>query len=165
MGSGTILKRAIKKHGLENFVKKILHVYDTAEEMFAKEKELVYVSEETYNIKNGGLGGWDHMSDKKPFLGKRHSDETRRKMSEATKKHQEQNPHHRPKGGFLTWREETKQKWKDKSPWSHPCSEESNQKRRDKMKGRVPWNKGIPRTQEEKAKIRDGVVKSKKRER
>jgi hypothetical protein len=27
----------------------------------------------------------------------------------------------------------------------------------DKAKGRIPWNKGIPRTEDEKQKIREGV--------
>lgn len=62
MGSGTILKRAFKKYGIKNFEKQILHVFDSAEEMFQKEKELVYIGEETYNIKEGGSGGWDYIN-------------------------------------------------------------------------------------------------------
>ena len=36
MGSGKYLNRAIKKDGLENFIKEILHVFSTPEEMYAK---------------------------------------------------------------------------------------------------------------------------------
>lgn len=57
-GSGVYLNRALAKHGIESFVREILHVFDNKEEMFAKEKELVCVSEETYNLKPGGSGGW-----------------------------------------------------------------------------------------------------------
>lgn len=72
MGSGKYLKHSQKKHGLENFEKEILHVFDTAELMYAKEKELVnadFIAEEnTYNIKIGGFGGWDHISYSKEYM-------------------------------------------------------------------------------------------------
>jgi hypothetical protein len=64
MGSGKYLKRAMEKHGLENFTKEILFNFDNSKEMFDKEKELVtldFISEtNTYNLKMGGMGGWDH---------------------------------------------------------------------------------------------------------
>jgi len=62
MGSGKLICRAIKKHGKENFKKEILHVFDNEEAMNAKEAELVVVSEETYNLCDGGKGGWTHVN-------------------------------------------------------------------------------------------------------
>jgi hypothetical protein len=66
MGSGKILRRAQSKHGLENFMKKILHVFDTEEEMNAKEKELVTeefcLREDTYNLCVGGQGGFSYLN-------------------------------------------------------------------------------------------------------
>ena len=65
-GSGKLLKRAINKHGLENFEKEILFIFDNPNEMFAKEAEIVnedFLAEEnTYNLKVGGFGGWDYIN-------------------------------------------------------------------------------------------------------
>ena len=62
MGSGKLLKRAIKKYGIENFSKEILHVFDTEEEMNAKEKELVVINEQSYNLCEGGKGGFSYIN-------------------------------------------------------------------------------------------------------
>lgn len=66
MGSGKYLKRAQEKHGIENFTREILFVFDNPEQMYAKEKEIVnedFLSEEnTYNLKIGGFGGWDYIN-------------------------------------------------------------------------------------------------------
>lgn len=66
MGSGKYLKFAQEKYGLEYFEKEILHVFDTPEEMYAKEAEIVneefIATENTYNIKIGGFGGWDYIN-------------------------------------------------------------------------------------------------------
>ena len=62
MGSGILIKRAIEKYGIDNFSKEILYSYSTEEEMNAKEKELVVVSEETYNLCLGGHGGFGYIN-------------------------------------------------------------------------------------------------------
>lgn len=146
MGSGKYLKRSIQKHGIENFEKEILFVFDDAESMFRKEAELVnedYLSDgNTYNLKIGGEGGFQYINSnqkiltrrnrkiaklrdysdseylekiresskthitenfskpkydafrnaaKTSFKGRKHSEETLRKMSEAHKRRRQQN--------------------------------------------------------------------------
>lgn len=79
VGSGKILIQAIAKYGIENFSKELLFVYDNADEMFLKESEIVnsefIKSNNTYNIKIGGEGGWDFILQNKSNWG-----EERRKL-------------------------------------------------------------------------------------
>lgn len=145
MGSGKILKRAQEKYGIENFEKEILHNFTDKETMFEMEAKLVnsefVAREDTYNLKEGGFGGWDYHNSNsdlqrkkcikgneiqrelrktnpekyekvkaiaskhfkemhkkrkengdveayKTFLGKSHSDETKKRIGEANSKHQ-----------------------------------------------------------------------------
>lgn len=66
MGSGKYLKYAQEKYGIENFTKEILFVFDTPDEMYKKEAEIVneefLATNNTYNLKIGGFGGWDYIN-------------------------------------------------------------------------------------------------------
>jgi hypothetical protein len=66
MGSGKVIKRAIEKYGVDNFTKTILETFETQEEMFTREKEVVneefLCREDTYNLRRGGNGGWDYIN-------------------------------------------------------------------------------------------------------
>lgn len=84
MGSGKLIRQAIEKYGIENFSKEILHIFDTEEEMKVKEKELVILCEQSYNLCDGGKGGFGYINSSgiPKFKGKSHSEETRLKISQ-----------------------------------------------------------------------------------
>jgi len=66
MGSGQLIRRAVKKHGLSAFKKEVLHVFETESEMNAKEAEMVTeefcARDDTYNVCPGGQGGWGYVN-------------------------------------------------------------------------------------------------------
>jgi len=115
MGSGRLIKEAIKEYGIENFSKEILYIANTEKEMNDKERELIEIGPRSYNIALGGRGAGTHNEETKKKMseahkGKKKSAETKQKMSEA-------------------------HKGKKKSA-------ETKQKIGEANKGRVPWIKG-----------------------
>ena len=62
MGSGILIRRAIEKYGKENFNKEILYAFDNELDMRNKEKELVVLSENSYNLLEGGKGGFGFIN-------------------------------------------------------------------------------------------------------
>lgn len=87
LGSGKLLKSAIQKYGIENFVKEILFIFDTELEMNEKETELVnetFVKEDTnYNLCQGGHGGFGYLNN--VFWVGEKLQERRRKVAEKLK--------------------------------------------------------------------------------
>ena len=62
LGSGVAINQAIKKYGVENFQKEIMHICETKEEMYFLEEKLVNINDpQSYNMRRGGKGGWDHV--------------------------------------------------------------------------------------------------------
>lgn len=164
MGSGKLIKKAIKKYGAENFTKEILHVFETEEEMNAKEKELVTVSEETYNLCEGGKGGWGYCNKEIWTKEKRHSHNKRVSgFKTLTETERQKNG---TKGGQ---KRAEKLKTLSKEEWNKMFSsngfkgkhhsEESKAKIGKSNSNKIPWNKGKPRTEEEKQKIRNSIMK------
>ena len=121
-GSGTAIKRAVRKYGKDNFIVYPIKFYDTIEECRQAEEQLlnkynIADNPYCYNLKNAAVGwtsedmkgkknpqygkrgkdspnygkrGKDsHMYGKRgkdsPMYGKHHTEETRKKISQATK--------------------------------------------------------------------------------
>ena len=104
LGSGKLLKQAIKKYGKENFSKQIICDCETKEQLNNKEKHFIALtnavySKEYYNISYGGDGGkYGSISEetrkklsiactgkKNGFYNKTHSEETKKHLSEIRK--------------------------------------------------------------------------------
>jgi hypothetical protein len=68
MGSGKYIKRAVDKHGIENFEKEYLAIFDNPEDMYNMESEMVnedFVKRtDTYNLTCGGKGSIEHLKGK-----------------------------------------------------------------------------------------------------
>jgi hypothetical protein len=88
LGSGTLISRAIKKHGRDSFKREIVAEFETIQEAFDLESELVDESfvkrSDTYNLRTGGKGGFSHLGrDRRP--GYKHSEESLAKISATSK--------------------------------------------------------------------------------
>jgi GIY-YIG catalytic domain len=117
MGSGELLKRAITKYGIENFKKEILHIFDNELEMNAKEKELVLVNESTYNLNQGGHGGFSYINEH----GLNWSYEKNCRISNLVKKKE-------------TYKKIGHQQGSKNSQYGKPKSEKTKQKIRETLK-------------------------------
>lgn len=168
MGSGVLIKKAIKKYGIENFKKEILE-FDIPNVDLANDWEQMYILFERakgkaeYNIANGGSGRQSISEETRKRLseshkgkpawnkGKHHCEETR-KISEARKG----KPSHN-KGKSMS--DEQKRKISETLKGRHYHTEEARRKMSETRKGRkhteetrkkmseahkgqVPWNKG-----------------------
>jgi hypothetical protein len=84
LGSGKQLKESIKKYGKDNFYKEIVCECYSPEELSSKEIEYIQKydcvnSRDWYNIASGGYTT-------RGFLGKKHSNHTKQKMSQSYKR-------------------------------------------------------------------------------
>ena len=57
LGSGTVIKNAVKRYGKKNFSRKILQVCDTKEELLQAEYDWIEKLQPAYNLREGGYAG------------------------------------------------------------------------------------------------------------
>ena len=141
MGSGKLLKAAIKKYGKENFRKEILETFDNEEDMISKEKELVtdeFVLDETnYNIMPGGKFGSLERNNLS-FKGKQHSENTIEKIRNASigRKHSEDTKKKISENNFSKT-DPARQKEHAKKAGSYARSEEHKRKISEAIKNKI----------------------------
>lgn len=115
MGSGKALKASQELHGIDKFTKYILEFFDTEEEMYAREREIVteraVKDPNCYNLTLGGNGG-SIKGELNPLYGVPFTEEHKDKISQSLK---------------------------DK-----PKSEEHCKHLSESLKGHTAWNRGQP---------------------
>jgi hypothetical protein len=94
LGSGLLLRRAIRKHGSESFVRETLFVFDNLSDAKDKEKEIVNLEyvlrEDTYNISIGGTGGYTtagHTERERDEIQKKRQESIRAYLNEQKEKY------------------------------------------------------------------------------
>lgn len=92
MGSGKVILNAIEKNGIKNFTKTILETFDSEEQMYLREKEIVnddfLKRKDVYNLRRGGSGGFDFINSKglNDRTGKSFTEEQKKNISIGRKK-------------------------------------------------------------------------------
>jgi predicted GIY-YIG superfamily endonuclease len=105
-GSGTALKNAIKKHGTKNFITEIIEMFETEQEAFNRERQIVTEYEvndrNCYNMKSGGKGG----------TGQKKTEAHKKKISDTIKSLQKNRTHTAGRNPAVPF-EETYRVWKE----------------------------------------------------
>lgn len=169
IGSGKILKQAIKKYGKSNFIKEILFICNSKEELGKCEQ--LYILEYNaiedynfYNIHEGGYGGNTRIAYseeemdafrkkmKTARVGYHHSEETKKKISESSKG--ENNANHLSKLTNEQRKEMSERFSGEKNPmYGKKLSKEHIQKLKDSHNGKFNYNLGKQMSKEQKDKI------------
>jgi hypothetical protein len=103
LGSGSLLNKAISKYGKENFKREILLYCDNKNEMYQNEIKLIeeHINDPLcYNLKHGGIGGWDYVNNsgllngdnnpmKNPIIAKKCSESIKYTKSKNNKKYKD----------------------------------------------------------------------------
>ena len=170
MGSGTLIRRVIKKYGLENFTKEILHIFDNEENMKNKEKELVVINEMSYNLCEGGQGGFSYVNRSglnnankdKEVISKKLSKSLSGRKSLSTSFHNKE----KHKNGLMIKAYFGNRGEVDKLALQKAHSPEANAKRIQTYKenshqqGEKNSQFGKPRSEETKQKIRESLART-----
>jgi group I intron endonuclease len=89
IGGGKALKQAIKKYGKENFKKEILEYCNSKEELLEREaywlKFYNVVEDSNYYNMTLSSKGWEKGMSRPELIGRKHSEETRAKISQNGK--------------------------------------------------------------------------------
>jgi len=146
-GSGTIIKQALKKYGKNNFTKEILETNEDKKYIFEREKYWIDYydainSEDFYNLSYGGKGGNmlnNEKSIEKWKIGIQKSIDTTIKIRK-NKTYEE------------IYGERANEEKEKRKKYGFKKSEETLKKISKKLKGNIPWNKGLTKNTDDRIK-------------
>jgi group I intron endonuclease len=124
IGSGVLLKKAIKKYGKENFRKDILEYCNSREHL--NEREIYWI--DIFNSRDLKIGYNISLGGRFIFSSCEHSEVSKQKMSKSRKGH--------------TVSDETKKKISESNTGKKRSTETCRKITKSKL-GKVPWNKGL----------------------
>jgi group I intron endonuclease len=162
LGSGEILKRAIKKYGRENFTKDIIGTFQDEEQAYRYERLIVghYIKDRLcYNIAEGGRGITSEAR-KKNW----EKEEYRQKMSEAARKRME-DPKFKQKMIEAMRKPERRQKISEeiKKKWKDPKFKQKHNEAMRKPECRQKMSEATRGENNPNAKLKENDVKDIKR--
>lgn len=152
LGSGKLLKLAIKKYGRKNFIRETLATFKNEADAYAFEKQIItedmLLDTTCYNITEGGGNPPTFCGENNPFYGKTHSQKTLDFLSLVNKGAEPWN-----KGIPRTSKEKLNislaKKGKKLGPKNYLYSKKLTEQERVQMgltdfkKGHIPWNKNM----------------------
>jgi len=149
LGSGKLLKQAIRKYGKAAFTRTVLYEFDTIEQAFAKEAEIVnenfIARDDVYNIMPGGKGMV--AGPLNPNYGKRQSADW---IARRTACH---------KNKVVTERQKQKQSL---AMTGKIRSKKSRAKQSSSISGKHHWNYGQTHSEDTLKKMRASALRQKK---
>ena len=159
MGSGTYVKRAIEKHGISNFQKDIIQMYDVYKDALDHEAEIVteeFINRsDTYNIKIGGYGPCIFSEDHKLKIS-----DTRKKRFKADTEFAEKMLAAARDEKRCTKVGEGVSKWIKDNPEQHQERMLRINSNPDKIAKTADWHRGQTRDEDACNNIREGIRKS-----
>lgn len=139
LGSGWLLRYAIKKYGKESFIREILYYCNDRISMMEKERELVndeFVKLKTnYNIRVGGQGGWPIEQQKLNNIKSQKAQKLLRETNPEWVKNLSNKRSNIMKGQYNSGRRQVNSK--PHIPGEYKHTEESKQKISDNKKGKT----------------------------
>lgn len=182
LGSGTALRRAIKKYGIENFQKEILEECNDLDQLDIREAYWINIynavnSKEYYNLRPGGTGGGYTRDEVVDVIRN-----TIKKLWQDPSSTYNSAEYREKKKGHIPWNkgrtdlppawnkgkafsDETKKKMSEASkgqiPWNKGktgvYSNDTIKKMSESSKGQIPWNKGKSWSEETKKKMSESA--------
>jgi hypothetical protein len=158
MGSGSVLRRAIKKYGIHNFNKKILYQCDSYKEALEIEESIVTLEfiecDNNYNIKVGGMGHCVFSQKHKDLI----SEKMKNLWSTDSHKQKMRKVYDNPERSIKI--SKSRKKWRENNPKLHKEYMDRINKNPEKIIKTANTHRGMKRTEQTRKNISDAILKS-----